>query len=80
MTTESNMQKAVELLRECRPSYNNGHYATLLNQAEQAIALLSPPPLSRDEQLAKICVSMANNEISLYVGLNSIAKILREPK
>ena len=80
MTAESNVNKAVELLRtitvleRLSPSGND--------RIHDAIALLSPPPLSRDERIARELDVMGEYPLSgpLNNHIRNIASILREPK
>ena len=78
MTTEPNVQRALELLRDLSLRAGKLGNITVAIDINDIINILSPPPLNKGKQIAKILDLMAVGKHTWGDGLNSIAAILRE--
>ena len=81
MTNEANVQRAVELLRDLSKRTGNLGYVTVAMDINDIIAILSPPPLSKGERIARELEKIANNYYSATnaaPALLNIIAILRE--
>ncbi len=83
MATDSDVQKAVELLNYTYRHTVGGNLYVLHENVQKAIALLSPPPLTRGQRMAnevdELAVDFADNNLrSAADRIRAIARILRE--